>query len=150
MLTNLKNMKINLRDVTEKDWDYILNLRNQFYVNFFHEQKKPIEKDEHYEYMNKQKSNSNFYQWIATNGEDDVGYIRILDQDINIMVEKRFQTKGIGTIMLKLVEKNAIKIGIKKLKAVVMAGNESSKKIFIKNNYKLRYQSFEKELFCND
>ena len=38
------------------------------------------------------------------------------------------------------------KIGIKKLKAVVMAGNESSKKIFIKNNYKLRYQSFEKEL----
>ena len=52
--------------------------------------------------------------------------------------------------MLKLVEENAKKIGIKKLKAVVMTGNESSKKIFIKNNYKLRYESFEKELVDND
>ena len=100
--------------------------------------------------MNKQKYNPNFHQWIATDGKDDVGYIRILDQDIKIMVEKIFQTKGIGTIMLKLVEENAKKIGIKKLKAVVMAGNESSKKIFIKNNYKLRYESFEKELVDND
>ena len=139
-------MKINLRDVTEKDWDYILNLRNQFYVNFFHEQKKPIEKDEHYEYMNKQKSNSNFYQWIATNGEDDVGYIRILDQDINIMVEKKFQTKGIGTVMLNLVEKEARGLGIKKLKAKVLIGNDSSKKIFEKNNYKLKIYLFEKEI----
>ena len=147
MLTNLKNMKINLRDVTEKDWDYILNLRNQFYVNFFHEQKKPIEKDEHYEYMNKQKSNSKFYQWIATNGEDDVGYIRILDQDINIMVEKKFQTKGIGTVMLNLLEKKALGLGIKKLNAKVLIGNESSKKIFVKNNYKLKMYLFEKEIF---
>ena len=139
-------MKIKLREVIEKDWDYVLGLRNQFYVNSFYVQTKPISNDEHHEYMNKQKSNPNFHQWIATDGKNDVGYIRILDQDINIMVEKRFQTKGIGTIMLKLVEKNAIKIGIKKLKAVVMAGNESSKKIFVKNNYKLRYQSFEKEL----
>ena len=139
-------MKINLRDVTEKDWDYILNLRNQFYVNFFHEQKKPIEKDEHYEYMNKQKSNSNFYQWIATNGEDDVGYIRILEQDINIMVEKKFQTKGIGTVMLNLVEKEARGLGIKKLKAKVLIGNDSSKKIFEKNNYKLKIYLFEKEI----
>jgi len=143
-------MKIKLREVIEKDWDYVLGLRNQFYANSFYVQTKPISKDEHYEYMNKQKSNPNFHQWIATDGKYDVGYIRILDQDINIMVEKRFQKKGIGTIMLKLVEKNAIKIGIKKLKAVVMTGNKSSKKIFIKNNYKLRYQSFEKELFCND
>jgi RimJ/RimL family protein N-acetyltransferase len=146
---NLKNMKIKLRKVIEKDWDYVLGLRNKFYVNSFYIQTKPISKDEHYEYMNKQKSNSDFHQWIATDGKDDVGYIRILDQDINIMVEKIFQTKGIGTIMLKLVEENAKKIGIKKLRAVVMTGNESSKKIFIKNNYKLRYESFEKELVDN-
>ena len=96
--------------------------------------------------MNKQITNSNFHQWIATDGKKDVGYIRILDQDINIMVEKKFQTKGIGTIILKLVEKNAVKVGIKKLKAIVLAGNESSRKIFIKNNYKLKMHSFEKDL----
>ena len=129
-------MKIKLREVIEKDWDYVLGLRNQFYVNSFYVQTKPISKDEHYEYMNKQKSNPNFHQWIATDGKGDIGYIRILDQDINIMVEKIFQTKGIGTIMLKLVEENN--------------SIESSKKIFIKNNYKLRYESFEKELVDND
>jgi len=139
-------MKIMLREVTEKDWDYILNLRNQFYAGSFYKQRKPLESNEHYEYMKKQKSNPNFHQWITTIGKNDAGYIRILDQDINIMVEKRFQTKGIGTIMLKLVEQNALKIGIKKLKAIVLADNESAKKLFVKNNYKLKLYSFEKEL----
>ena len=105
--------------------------------------------------MNKQESNPNFHQWIAFYGKDDVGYIRILDQDINIMVEKKFQSRGIGTIMLNLVEKKALSLGIKKLKAIVIAGNESSKKIFIKNNFKLikriirhnqKMYSFEKEI----
>ena len=96
--------------------------------------------------MNKQESNPNFHQWIAFYGKDDVGYIRILDQDINIMVEKKFQSRGIGTIMLDLVEKKALSLGIKKLKAIVIAGNESSKIIFIKNNFKLKMYSFEKEI----
>jgi len=37
-------------------------------------------------------------------------------------------------------------LGIKKLKAIVIAGNESSKKIFIKNNFKSKMYSFEKEI----
>ena len=139
-------MQINLRKVTQKDWDFILNLRNQFYVNSFYEQKKPIQKEEHYEYMKKQNSNPNFHQWIATDGNKDFGYIRILDEDINIMVEKKFQGKGIGTIMLNLVENEALRLGIKKLKARVLVGNENSKKIFIKNNYKLKMYLLEKEL----
>jgi len=96
--------------------------------------------------MNKQETNPNFHQWIAFDGKNDVGYIRILDQDINIMVEKEFQSKGIGTAMLNLVEKKAFSLGIKKLKAIVIAGNESSKKIFIKNNFKLIIHSFEKDI----
>lgn len=139
-------MQINLRNVTQKDWDFILNLRNQFYVNSFYEQKKPIQKEEHYEYMKKQNSNPNFHQWIATDGNENFGYIRILNQDINIMVEKKFQGKGIGTIMLNLVENKALSLGIKILKARVLAGNENSKKIFVKNNYKLKMYLFEKEL----
>ena len=62
------------------------------------------------------------------------------------MVEKKFQTKGIGTVMLNLVEKEARGLGIKKLKAKVLIGNDSSKKIFEKNNYKLKMYSFEKEI----
>ena len=139
-------MQINLRKVTQKDWDFILNLRNQFYVDSFYEQKKPIQKEEHYEYMKKQNSNPNFHQWIATDGNEDFGYIRILDKNLNVMVEKKFQGKGIGTIMVNLVENKALSLGIKKLKAEVIVGNESSKKMLIKNNYKLKMHLFEKEL----
>ena len=139
-------MKIELREVEKKDWDLVLKLRNEFYEYSFYEQNEPILKDDHYKYMNKQETNPNFHQWVAFDGKNDVGYIRILDQDINIMVEKEFQSKGIGTIMLNLVEKKALSLGIKKLKAIVIAGNESSKKIFIKNNFKLILRSFEKEI----
>jgi len=148
-LTDLKNMdKIELRKVTEKDWNFILSLRNEFYTNSFYEQKKLIQKTEHYEYMNKQTTNPNFHQWIAIRSKNPspIGYIRILDQDVNIMVEKKFQTKGIGTVMLNLVEKEARGLGIKKLKAKVLIGNDSSKKIFEKNNYKLKIYLFEKEI----
>jgi|TARA_B100000953_G_scaffold87405_1_gene71276 RimJ/RimL family protein N-acetyltransferase len=139
-------MKIELREVEKKDWNFVLKLRNEFYEYSFYEQNEPILKDDHYKYMNKQETNPNFHQWVAFDGKNDVGYIRILDQDINIMVEKEFQSKGIGTIMLNLVEKKALSLGIKKLKAIVIAGNESSKKIFIKNNFKLILRSFEKEI----
>ena len=139
-------MKIELREVEKKDWNFVLKLRNEFYEYSFYEQNEPILKDDHYKYMNGQETNPNFHQWIAFDGKNDVGYIRILDQDINIMVEKEFQSKGIGTAMLNLVEKKALNLGIKKLKAIVIAGNESSKKIFIKNNFKLIMHSFEKEI----
>ena len=148
-MTDLKNMdKIELRKVMENDWNFILNLRNEFYTNSFYEQKKLIQKTEHYEYMSKQTTNPNFHQWIAIQSKNPspIGYIRILDQDVNIMVEKKFQTKGIGTVMLNLVEKEARRLGIKKLKAKVLIGNDSSKKIFEKNNYKLKMYSFEKEI----
>ena len=148
-MTDLKNMdKIELRKVMEKDWNFILNLRNEFYTNSFYEQKKLIQKTEHYEYMIKQTTNPNFHQWIAIQSKNPspIGYIRILDQDVNIMVEKKFQTKGIGTVMLNLVEKEARGLGIKKLKAKVLIGNDSSKKIFEKNNYKLKIYLFEKEI----
>ena len=101
-------MKIELREVEKKDWNFVLKLRNEFYEYSFYEQNEPILKDDHYKYMNKQESNPNFHQWIAFYGKDDVGYIRILDQDINIMVEKKFQSRGIGTIMLNLVEKKVL------------------------------------------
>ena len=35
---------------------------------------------------------------------------------------------------------------VKKLKAIVLVDNESAKKLFVKNNYKLKLYSFEKEL----
>ena len=52
---------IELRKVVEKDWDFILNLRNEFYTYSFYEQKKLIQKTELYEYLNKQTTNLQEY-----------------------------------------------------------------------------------------
>jgi RimJ/RimL family protein N-acetyltransferase len=139
-------MEISLRDISNSDWDYILGLRNENFKNSFYKQKEPIQKQDHYEYMEKQLSNPDFNHWIATDGKKDLGYIRILNQDISILVQKKFQTKGIGTTMIKLIEEKAISLDIKKLKAVVLPENEKSKKIFLKNNYQQKMNTFEKVL----
>ena len=139
-------MEIKLREVCKEDWDYILQLRNSFFKDDFLEQQKVLTKKEHYEYMEKQKSNTNFYQWISFDGKKNVGYIRLLEDDVSVIVDQKFQNKGIGTIMLALMEKEAKKIGLKKIKALVRKNNFSSEKIFLKNNYKLKISMFEKEI----
>jgi len=139
-------MEIKLREVREEDWDYILELRNHFFKDDFVEQQNVLTKKEHYDYMEKQKFNTDFHQWISSDGEKNVGYIRLLEDDVSIMVDQKFQNEGIGTIMLRLMEKEAKKIGIKKIKALVRKNNFSSEKIFLKNNYQLKTLMFEKEI----
>ena len=138
-------MDIRLRQVEKRDWDFILELRNSFY-NFFYKQDKPLKRDEHFEYMEKQKSNPNFYHWVIQYEDKDAGYVRILDNDIGIMIKKELQGKGIATVSLSLVEKEAVKLGIKKLIALVKPDNESSEKIFKKNGYVLKMHRLEKDL----
>lgn len=135
-----------LRQCTKDDWDTILDLRNAFYEESFYQQNKPITKQEHYEYMIKQEKNPNFHQWMAVKDNEVVGYIRILDSDISILVLRQYHNKGIGTIMLQLVEKEAKKLGIKKLRGLVRTNNTNSQNIFQKNNYELKMYWFEKDL----
>ena len=139
-------MKIKLIDVNEEHWNFILSLRNAFFEHSFYEQKHAISKDEHYEYMKKQTTNPNFHQWIAASDGLPIGYMRILDHDINIMVDKKFQNKGVGTIMLKLVEEKAKKLGLKKLEARVLTENQNSLKLFQKNDFQIKMNQLEKKL----
>lgn len=139
-------MNIHLRSCTKDDWDIILDLRNQFYMGSFILQDRKLTKEEHYEYMEKQLTNPNFHQWMAIMDNKVVGYIRILDLEINILVVKEYQSKGIGTKMLQLLENEAKKLNIKKLRGSVRADNLSSKQLFQKNNYKLKMYWFEKTL----
>jgi len=137
-------MDIKLRKCTKDDWDFILQLRNEFYKNSFYKQNKLLSKNEHYNYMETQSKNPGFHQWISLLDDNIVGYIRILDSDVNIMVSKEFHGKGIGVIMLKLLEIEAKKLNIKKLIGIVRTDNYSSKKIFEKNDYELKMHWFEK------
>ena len=106
---------LELRKVNVEDWDFILKIRNEEkYRMYFYEQKK-ISKEEHYEYLKKMSTNSNFFNWIICYDSKDVGYIRILNEDISIMMDLEFNGKGLGTKALKLVENKARENGIKKL-----------------------------------
>ena len=138
-------MTITLKEAESKDWDFILEQRNEFY-SFFEQQKKPLSKEEHYDYMEKQKLNPQFHHWIIESQKENAGYVRILGQDVGIMVKKEFHNKGIASEALKLVEEKARELGISKLIAMVKVTNESSKKIFLKNNYKLTMYKLEKEI----
>jgi RimJ/RimL family protein N-acetyltransferase len=139
-------LKVSLRKTLKKDWNYILDLRNneKFRENFYHSEK--ISKIEHYEYLIKQKSNPYFFNWIICYGKNDVGYIRILDNDVSIMIDEKFHNLDIGSKSLKILEIEAKSLGITKLVGRVMNENKSSKKIFQKNNYKLKMYWFEKEI----
>lgn len=138
-------MKISLRKVKKTDWDYIMKLRNESYENFY-VQEKPLTKKEHYAYLKKQQTNSKFYNWIILKNEKEVGYVRLLNNDVSIIVDKKFQDKNIGTNTLKLLEEEAKKIGLKKLIALILTKNQTSKKIFEKNQYKLKQWWMEKEI----
>ena len=62
------------------------------------------------------------------------------------MVSKEFQSKGMGNMILKLLEIEAKKLKITKLIGLIRIDNYASKKIFEKNNYKLKLYWFEKQL----
>ena len=80
--------------MNKKDWDFILELRNdpKTRKNFYHQHK--ISKKEHYRYLEKQQLNPKFFNWIICNGTNQVGYIRVLENDISIMIAEKFRNKG--------------------------------------------------------
>lgn len=138
-------MDIKLRKATKSDWDFILELRNNDF-RYFYEQNAPITKETHYQYMESHENDSNFHHWVISDKENDVGYVRILNEDVGIMVKKEFQGKGIASKALQLLEREAINLRIKKLVALVHPKNQSSERIFKKNGYDLKLHRFEKDL----
>ena len=136
-------MEINLLDVNKNAWDFILDLRNADFSNFY-EQEKHLNKEEHYKYLLNQETNPNFYHWLINYQSQNIGYIRIKDYDVGIMIKKEFQNKGFATIALQLVVEKARELGIKKLIALVKPENLGSKKIFLKNDFKEKLQWLEK------
>jgi len=139
-------MAVTLRKVKKTDWDFILKLRNsKKFRSYFYDQH-TIKKKEHYEYLEEQKLNPNFFNWIICFENHDVGYARILDGDISIMIKEKFQGKGIGTKSIKLIEKEARSLGIKKLIGKMMVENKGSEYIFKKNGFELKMLWYEKDL----
>jgi len=139
-------LKVSLRKVLRSDWDYILKLRNvSKFRTFFYDQH-TITKKEHYKYLQQQKNNKHFFNWIICYGNTNAGYLRVLDNDVSIIIDAKYQNKGIGSKALRLLENEAKKLGIKKLIGRVMIHNKKSARIFERNGYKLIMYWYEKKI----
>jgi RimJ/RimL family protein N-acetyltransferase len=138
-------LEISLINAYKSHWDFILDLRNEDFSNFYH-QEKPLTKEDHYNYLSTQEKNPNFHHWIIIYKSQNIGYVRIKDNDVGIMIQKKFQNKGFATLALNLVEEKARELGIKKLIALVKPENQGSKKIFLKNNFEEKMHWLEKNL----
>ena len=138
-------LNIELIQVKPDNWDIILDLRNTFY-KMFYKQSKPISKNEHYEYLKSHNDDANFHHWMIKNNEQIVGYVRILQEDVGIMIKEEYQGKGIASRALELVIKEAKTLGISKLIALVKSENIQSRKIFEKNNFEMKMYWYEKEI----
>jgi RimJ/RimL family protein N-acetyltransferase len=128
-------MEITLKTVEDKDWDFILDLRNHKQIRKFMTSDKIISKNTHYTYLKNQKLNPKFLNRIIYFENKRVGYVRISGEDVSIFIHPNFQGKGIATIALELIQPIAKNNGFVKLVGKVFPDNKQSEKIFLKNGF---------------
>ena len=90
---------LRLIPATQKDWLFILELRNKYRKLFFTTKK--ITWKEHTKFMH---ANSDCY-FICTYRSQSAGFIGVIDNDIRLCVSEHYQKHGIGTYMLKKIKK---------------------------------------------
>ena len=123
-------MNIELRQIDEKDWDFILDLRNSARKHFF--QNEEITKKNHYNYMKKNSINPKFNLWIVHFEKQNLGYVRLLDTEISVVIFEKYRGKGIGNIALKMCMEKCKKLGIDKLTAIIRTDNLASLNMYSK------------------
>jgi len=111
--------KIGLRNVEQKDWQFILDLRNQDDVRIACHDTSVISLSHHIKYMEKISNDPDVHQWIVTYDRVDVGHIKIVRGELGYMIKGGFRGKGIGTGIYELIDREARKLGIKKLYGVI-------------------------------
>jgi ribosomal protein S18 acetylase RimI-like enzyme len=125
---------LKLVKVSEKNYEFIRNLRNMPEIKSNFVIKTYITKDAQKEYMDKHKDN----YFVCVSGVTELGYIGVIENDIRIAVLPNFHSQGIGTFMI-----NEIKQLYPNAQAKIAINNEKSIKLFKKNNFKLKYYLFE-------
>ena len=128
-------MSVKIKLVEEKDWEFILQLRNQEDVRLACHDTSIIDSKTHLEYMQKMKTNPNFFHWIITYNQKNVGYIKIVNLEFGSMLLNDYRGKGIGKQAYALVFKEAKKLGLTKLTAQVKTNRETSLEFEMKTGW---------------
>jgi len=136
---------IELKQIDKKDWDFILDLRNNVRIYFV--QNEVITKENHYNYMEKNSINPRFKLWIIHSEKQKLGYVRLLDTELSVVLIEKYRGKGIGHIALKIGIEKCKKLGINKLTAIIRADNPASFALYSKLGFiQTRFESNKKFL----
>ena len=130
-------MKLNLRPVEKKDYEKILEWRNDPEVRINSLTQHIISIDEHIEYWTEFLKNRRNFAFIVAHVYEDIGVLKLKNVDkttyeIDIYLSKSSRNKGLGAQILEIAKEISIQKGIKTLVAKVKYDNEASKKVFEK------------------
>ena len=128
-------MNVEIKPVEKKDWEFILQLRNQEDVRLACHDTSIIDGKTHFEYMQKMKTNPNFFQWMITYNQKNVGYIKIVNLEFGSMLLNDYRGKKIGKQAYALVFEEAKKLGLTKLTAQVKINRETSLEFEMKTGW---------------
>jgi len=117
-------MEIKLRPVNQKDWNFILDIRNQEDVRMACYDTSIIDFTTHQKYMQKLNNAPNCHQWIIVCDGKDAGQAKIDDSVLGYMLKDDFRGKGIWSKAYPLVLDEAKKFNFKKLKGTVKFNQE--------------------------
>ena len=81
------------------------------------------------------KTNPNFFQWMITYNQKNVGYIKIVNLEFGSMLLNDYRGKKIGKQAYTLVFEEAKKLGLTKLTAQVKINRETSLEFEMKTGW---------------
>ena len=128
-------MTLTLRSVKKEDYETILEWRNDYDVRINSLTQHIISIDEHTKYWNDFLNNETNFAFIAIYDHNDIGVLKLKNMEkaiyeIDIFLSKNYRNRGLGSQILKIAKKVALKKGIIKLVAKIKYDNEASKKVF--------------------
>jgi len=125
-------LNVKLRTVTQEDWKFVLEIRNQKEVRMACYDTSIIDYSTHEKYMNKLNSIPNCHQWIIVYNDKDVGQAKVDDLVLGYMLTEEFRGKGIWSNAYPLVLEEVRKMGYKKLKGTVKFDQKKQLEIALK------------------
>jgi RimJ/RimL family protein N-acetyltransferase len=144
-------MTLTLRPVKKKDYETILEWRNDPDVRINSLTQHIISIDEHIEYWNDFLKNETNFAFIVIHDNNDIGVLKLKNIDkttyeIDIFLSRSYRNRGLGSQVLKIAKEVALKKGIKKLVAKIKYDNEASKKAFEKVGFSPKLIYYETEV----
>lgn len=132
-----------MRPVRIDDRDALLAWRNDPSAYRWYLVAAPVTEEAHDAWLLGRLGRTDPTLWIAELDGEPVGSVRLDPQDdgsgsVSIVVDARFRGRGTGRVLLEWVEGQATVLGITDLRAVVHAGNTSSRALFERAGYGLQ------------